>query len=233
MQHKKFVWLALVVVLAASLASCNIGKAPEPTQDVNAIYTSAAGTALAQINDQMTQTAQALPPTPTDTPTSAPLPTFPVSAGATQFVGVGTQFVFNTPAPGTTLLATATLVPSGAGTGSTAVGCSNSQFLQETIPDGTIIAKGKSFTKVWQFQNTGTCAWDDGFSFVFVSGDQMSGNNVAFHKSTDFVKAGGGTSFIVNMVAPTKSGTYKGFWQMKDDKGNFFGTRVWVSIVVQ
>jgi hypothetical protein len=232
MQHKKFVWLALVVVLAASLVSCNIGKAPEPTQDVNAIYTSAAGTALAQIGDQMTQTAQALPPTPTDTPTSAPLPTLPLSANATPFGVAGTQFVFNTPG-GAALLPTATLVPSGAGTGSTAVGCNDSLFLQETIPDGTIMAKGKTFSKVWQFQNTGTCTWDDGYSFVFVSGDQMSGNNIGFHKSADFVKPGGGTSFIVNMVAPTVAGTYKGFWQMKNDAGQFFGTRVWVSIVVQ
>ena len=233
MQHKKFTWLALVVLLAASLASCNIGKAPEPTPDVNAIYTAAAGTAVAQINDQMTQTAQALPPTPTDTPTSAPLslPTLPLSVGATQFVGAGTPLVFNTPAAGG--LPTATKVPSGAGTGSTAVGCNNAAFLGETIPDGKIMAKGKTFDKVWQFQNTGTCTWDENFSFVFASGDQMDGANIVFHKSADFVKPGGGTSFKVTMIAPTKAGTYQGFWQMKDDKGSFFGPRVWVKIIVQ
>ncbi len=232
MQHKKFTWLALLVLLAASLVSCNIGKAPGPTQDVNAIVTSAAGTALAQIGDQMTQTAQALPPMPVDTPTSTPLslPTLPLSPGATPFGVVGTQFVFNTPGTG---LPIATKVPSGAGTGSTAVGCNDALFLQETIPDGTIMAKGKSFDKVWQFQNTGTCTWDDGYSFAFVSGDQLGGTNKGFYKASDFVAPGYGTSFIVNMTAPTKAGTYQGFWQMKDDSGHFFGTRVWVKIVVQ
>jgi len=231
MQHKKFIWLVLVLLLAASLASCNIGKAPEPTPDVNAIYTAAAGTAAAQISGQMTQTAQAIPPTSLPTQTLAALPTLPLSAGATPFGSAGTPFVFNTPAAGA--LPTATKVPSGAGTGSTAVGCNNAAFLSETIPDGTEITAGKSFQKVWQFQNSGTCAWDDGYAFVFVSGDQMDGSNVTFHKSADFVAAGHGTSFIVHMVAPTKAGTYKGFWQMKDDKGTAFGPRVWVQIVVK
>lgn len=235
MQQKKFIWLALVVLLASSLVSCNIGKAPEPTQDVNAIYTAAAGTALAQISGQMTQTAQAIPPSPLPSSTSAPLslPTLPLSAGATQFVGAGTQFVFNTPGAGGTLIATATKVPSGAGTGSTAVGCNDALYLAETIPDGTIMTSEKPFEKVWQFQNTGTCAWDDGFSFVFVSGEQMSGNNVGFHNSYDFVQPGHNTSFIVKMTAPKAAGTYQGFWQMKSDAGAFFGPRVWVKIIVQ
>lgn len=232
MQQNKFVWLAFVVLLAASLVSCNIGKAPEPTLDVNAIYTAAAGTADAQISDQMTQTAQAILPLPSPTLAPLSLPTLPLSAGATPFGVVGTQFIFNTPGVGT--LPTATKVPSGSGTGSTAVGCSDAKFLVDaTIPDGTVIAPGKSFDKAWQFQNTGTCTWDEGFSFVYVSGDRMSGNNIFFHKAADFVKPGGGQTFIVPMVAPTKAGTYKGFWRMKDDKGNLFGSQVYVLIVVQ
>jgi len=233
MQQKKFVWLVLVVLLAASLVSCNIGKVPEPTADVNAIYTAAAGTAVAQINDQMTQTAQAIPPTPQSSPTIIPLslPTLSLSAGATQFVGAGTPLVFNTPAAG--ILPTATKVPSGAGTGSTAVGCNDALYLADTPLDGTVMTPGKSFDKIWQLRNTGTCTWDDGFIFVFVSGDQLGGTDMGFHKAYDFVKPGYGTSIIVSMVAPTKAGTYKGFWQMKDDKGSFFGPRVWVQIVVK
>lgn len=231
MQQKKFIWLALVVLLASSLVSCNIGKAPEPTQDVNAIYTAAAGTALAQISDQMTQTAQAVPPSPLPSSTSASLPTLQLSAGATPFGVAGTQFVFNTPGAGT--LPTATKVPSGAGTGSTAVGCNDALFLQETIPDGTIIAKGESFDKVWQVRNTGTCAWDDGFTFVFVSGDQLGGTTKNFNKASDFVAPGYGTSLIVPMVAPTTAGTYTGSWKLKNDAGQLFGPLLTVKIVVQ
>lgn len=233
MQQKKFIWLALVVLLAASLTSCNIGKSPEPTPDVNSIYTAAAGTAVAQISDQMTQTAQAIPPSPTPSATPIPqsLPTLPLSVGGTPFGVAGTPLVF--PTTGIGGLPTATKVPSGSGTGSTAVGCNNAAFLGETIPDDTKMTAGKSFQKVWQFQNTGTCTWDEGFAFVFATGDRLSGNDIIFQKTADFVKPGGGTSYIVNMVAPSKAGTYKGFWQMKDDKGNFFGPRVWVQIIVE
>jgi len=35
------------------------------------------------------------------------------------------------------------------------------------------------------------------------------------------------------LTAPSKAGTYQGYWQMKSDTGAFFGTRVWVKIVVQ
>lgn len=52
MHLTKLIWVGTVLVLAAALTSCNIGKAPEATQDVNAIFTSAAGTMIAQLNDQ-------------------------------------------------------------------------------------------------------------------------------------------------------------------------------------
>jgi hypothetical protein len=226
MQNKKIIWLVLLVLTAIALTSCNIGKAPEPTPDVNAIYTTVAQTMVSQFNDQMTQTAQAIPPTFTPSPippTFTPSPT--AQAGSTAFV------VFNTPIPG---LPTATLIaPVVGGTPrSTANGCNNAAFTGETIPDGTTMTKGKSFTKSWNFQNNGTCDWVKGYQFVYVSGDKMSGNNVVFG-TADIVKVGHGTAFNVKMVAPSAAGTYKGNWQMKDASGNFFGPIVWVKIIVQ
>ncbi len=55
MRLKKYPWLATAIVLAFGLASCNINKAPEPTTDANAVYTSVAGTMIAQLNDQLTK----------------------------------------------------------------------------------------------------------------------------------------------------------------------------------
>ena len=66
MQLKKHPWLTAAILLAVGLASCNAGKVPQPTTDVNAVYTSVASTMIAQLNDQLTQTAQAArPPGPT------------------------------------------------------------------------------------------------------------------------------------------------------------------------
>ncbi len=242
MQFKKLPWVMTAVLLAASLSSCNIGKAPEPTQDVNAIYTAAAGTMLAQFGDQMTQTAQAIPPTPAESPTPlatfTSLPTFSVAPGTTPFGAAGTQFVFNTPAGAGTPLPTLSTGGSTGSTSSTAVGCSDSAYVTEAsgsgfTVDGDTVASNKKFSVGFQMANTGTCSWDQGYSFVFVSGDQMNGNNILI-KSGDRVTApGNSNTFIVNFQAPAASGDYKSFWRMKDDKGNLFGQTVYIQITVK
>jgi hypothetical protein len=233
MQPTKVIGVATVLLLATALTSCNIGKAPEPTQDVNAIFTSAAGTMIAQLNDQQTQTAQAVPPTalvsPTPFDTMTPLPTIAGLAIGTPF---GTPFVLNTPGG-----IAVTVAPTSSGSGSTsyAVGCNNAEFVGETIPDGTIIHPGKKFSKAWQLQNTGTCTWDEGYSFQFKSGEQMQGENVYLTKqssSSDFTPPGHSQTFVIHMWAPGTAGEYIGYWQMKDDAGNWFGSLVSVDIHV-
>ena len=228
------IWVATALILAAALTSCNIGKAPEPTQDVNAIFTSAAGTMIAQLNDQQTQTAQAVPPTalasPTPLDTFTPLPTIAGLAGVTP---IGTPFTLST--PGGALTPRATSVPAGGSASGFAVGCNNAELIGETIPDGTIIHPAKRFEKAWSLQNTGTCTWDEGYSFSFKSGEQMQGENKLLTKkssNSDFTAPGHSQAFIVQMWAPAGAGEYKGYWQMKDDKGNWFGSLVWVDIRV-
>ena len=54
---------------------------------------------------------------------------------------------------------------------STASGCNNATFLNDvTIADGTVLAPGESFTKTWEFQNTGTCAWNEEYQITFIRG---------------------------------------------------------------
>ncbi len=229
MQLKKPAWAAMVLVMAASLASCNIGVPAPPSQDVSAIYTTAAGTMIAQLNVQQTQTAQAVPPTPLASPTAlatfTPLPTFPLGPGITPF---GTPLVLNTPLGGLTPLAS---LPPGAI--SFPVGCNDATLVGETIPDGTKMEPGKEFEKAWSFVNTGTCAWDEGYAFAFKSGDQLQGVDFRFVFEKDFVKPGKGIAFIIGMTAPGHQKEYKGYWQMKNDSGQWFGSLVWVDIVVK
>jgi hypothetical protein len=222
MYFKKLIWAGIVLLLAAALTSCSIGSTPEPTTDVGAIFTFAAQTMDAQLSDQGTQTAQAASPTPLVTFT--PLPTFPViPLGSTPF---------STSAPGGAALPTAST--GGSTLGSTAVGCDNSSYLSETPPnDGTQMTAGDTFKKGWSLQNTGTCAWNSGYSFAFITGDQMGGKNIVLSNDADFTDPGHSNTFSVNLQAPATAGTYKGYWQMKNATGVEFGSRVWVDIVVQ
>ena len=220
MESKKLIWTLVIVLLAVVVTSCNIGRSPEPTADVNAIYTAAAQTMVAALSQQLTQTAQAAPPTATGTSLASqtPLPTFPISTGSIPF---GT--------PGT---ARPTL-PSGTGVYSYPVGCNDATFIGETKPfDGTLMTAGKVFDKGWSMLNTGTCVWDEGYSFAFKSGDRMQGENILIRQSADFTQPQHSQAFVVQMQVPNAQGEYKGFWQMKDDQGNWFGSIVYVDISV-
>jgi hypothetical protein len=234
MPLSKLIWVASVLFLTAALTSCNIGKVPEPTADVNAIFTSAAATMVVQLNDQQTQTALAVPPTSLSSPTAlatfTALPTF--SLGSTPF---GTPFIFVTPGLGLTPLAP-TLPPSGSVASGFAVGCNNATFVAENLPDKTVIAPGKKFVKSWELLNTGTCSWDDGYSFEFKSGEQMQGQNVLITKkssSSDFTAPGHSQTFNIPMWTPAAHGEYIGYWQMKGDNGQWFGSLVRVDLDVK
>jgi ABC-type amino acid transport substrate-binding protein len=108
--------------------------------------------------------------------------------------------------------------------------CDSMTFVADlTIPDGTYMEPGQSFTKSWRLRNTGSCAWNDSYTFVFVQGDPMDGETQSIQGS---VAPGETYDMSVPMVAPTTPGSYGGLWQMVNGEGVAFGTRVWVQIVV-
>ena len=212
--------LAIFSLLALSLSACNIGATPAPTVDVNAIYTSAAETALADLSQKLTQTAQAASPTPLPTNTSLPTNTpFATLALSTPFGG-------GTPLAGITPLAT----PVGTLSGPL---CNDSAFIADvTIPDGTHMNPGQDFEKIWAIQNSGTCTWDEGYALVFASGDDLDGYTIEIKKSADFVDPGETINFKMNLTASVAKREYTGCWKMQDDGGHFFGTFLCVNIIV-
>ncbi len=108
-------------------------------------------------------------------------------------------------------------------------------FVGETIPDGTIEQPGAQFTKIWHIKNSGTCAWDSTWQFVYFSGDVMGG---AFVYPFPQPAAPGQTVDVpVVFTAPTAYGTYTGYWKIKSPWGTAFGDSdsgnpFWVQIVV-
>jgi hypothetical protein len=213
--------------LCLGLAACNLGKSPEPTPDVNALYTQAAGTLIGQMNEGLTQTAQAAPPTEQASPTPlasfTPLPTFPVGG----LTPIGTPLALGT--AGIPLLPTSGVAPAK----SWPQGCDDAQFTNETIPDGTKMNSRHDFYKWWAFLNVGTCTWDEGYEFAYKSGDRLNGDNVKIQYEKDFTKPGESIAFKVHMDAPKEAGEYIGFWQMRNDSGGWFGSLVSVDIIVQ
>jgi len=108
--------------------------------------------------------------------------------------------------------------------------CNHAEFISETVEDGADFDPNESFTKTWRLKNDGTCTWNTNYKLVFVDGDQMSGPS---NKNlTQSVGPNEQVDISVDLKAPGSEGTYKGFWKIADDEGEYFVHNIWVEIEV-
>jgi hypothetical protein len=198
--RRKLITTLMVGILL--LTACRSGDSDlTPTPDINLIQTEVVETYAAAL----TQTAAAQPtlfPTLTASATIAPIVTL---------------------ASALPPISQATVAPTRS--------CYNMTFVSDvTIPDNTPVAPGQTFTKTWKVVNNGSCAWDAGFKFAFVSGDAMNG---AAYTLPSSVAVNATLDISIGMTAPTnKTGAVQGNWQMSTAGGQFFGNQVYVIVVV-
>ncbi|MGB4594956.1 MAG: NBR1-Ig-like domain-containing protein [Anaerolineaceae bacterium] len=90
-----------------------------------------------------------------------------------------------------------------------------------TIPDGTEMLPGQTFTKIWRLINTGTCTWTRLYKLVF-----YSGNDMGSHQENLFggeVQPGQMVDISIQLTAPLEPGIYQSNWMLMDGSGNLFG----------
>jgi hypothetical protein len=240
MKFSKSHWLVSALILTVMLSSCTLGATPAPTQDIGAIQTQAFGVVLTQVAMEQTQTALAIPsPLPTNTLAPLPSPTLGTLPTFAPVGGVGTPFAFNTQQPGIIPLASPISTAGIVSTVTTKNGCNDGSFLGETAPfDKAVVKAEKNFSKGWTIFNSGTCAWDEGYSFTFMpelSSPELKGYSIVLKKDApeEYTASQHSQTFIVKLTAPKAAGEYKGYWKLKDDTGNYFGPLVSVWITVQ
>ncbi|MFH2103431.1 MAG: NBR1-Ig-like domain-containing protein [Chloroflexota bacterium] len=196
-----------ILLIAVALTACG-GAEATPTQNVEALYTSIAETALAYT----TQTALALPATPTAsaTPefTNTPLVTDTPTA---------TNTPFNLPAPST----------------ATQAACDNSVFLTDvTIPDGSEIAAGSVFVKTWRVRNLGLCTWDEDYYLAFGwGGIDTNWSTVAPILFGNTIVPGEEMEISVTLKAPTVAGNYGATFRLFNDRNYTFGD--WLGVYIR
>jgi len=121
-----------------------------------------------------------------------------------------------------------------AGTVSASGPCQDSAVLLEdvTVPDNAQMTPGTKFTKTWRFMNSGKCKWS-GYTISFVAGDRMETPDSAPIPETE---AGKTVDVSVELTAPSIDGSYTGFYELKNDKGETLsiGTEAtfWVKILI-
>merc|ERR1719218_232475 len=71
-----------------------------------------------------------------------------------------------------------------------------------SIFDGTQVAPGTPFTKIWRLKNVGEWAWPPGTQLTFVGGDQMSANLLVPLAREAPVAPGEEVDVSVDMIAP-------------------------------
>lgn len=108
-------------------------------------------------------------------------------------------------------------------------------YVKDIVPDGTQFQPGQAIPQRWTLRNTGTTAWDDGYTLAYLSGDRIG--------SPAFVPVsptgpGATTDVFVDFQAPATPGKYRSVWQMRAPArpGGIpaarFGERMWIDIVV-
>ena len=216
MKKKAIILIFAILTIPIVLMGCSSKAPASPTTNPDLIYTAAAQTADIRLTEIFRSTPSVMPVTPT--------PTFDV----VQTIAAQTLSALLTQAAGLTSTsqgtATSTPIPTGP-SGDRAI------FVKDvTIPDGTVLAPGAAFTKIWKLQNAGTSTWITSYSLAYVSGEQMGTiTSVPLDQS---VPPGQQIDVSVNLVAPVNPGTYQGYWKMKNTSGQFFNDAVYVLIAV-
>lgn len=182
--------ISSLMLVMLLLTACNgNGADATPTVDAESVI----ATSIAETMEAMaaTMTAQ-VTPTPESTPTQIVLPSPTVNAAAQP----------------TTVMPTVALPAN----------CLIADLVSETIPDGTVIARGATFTKEWRIINGGSCTWNTNYKLVFDSGDLLDAEKEEIPLS-EVVNPNMSTTVSVKMKAPNVDGYYTGYWMLKTDQG--------------
>ncbi|MFO7943636.1 MAG: NBR1-Ig-like domain-containing protein [Anaerolineales bacterium] len=181
-----------------------------------------------QSNAQLTETAQVTKISGAETLVATLTQTPEVTGTPTATI---TPTVTLTPATTTTPTQNIvfTLTPTTTG-GENSSDCNRASFVEDvTIPDGTEMNPGESFTKTWRLENTGSCPWTTDYSVQFLNGIEMGGETVPIDAP---VEPGETVDLSINFTAPMEPEIYASEWAIVNENGVAFEKSFYVQIEV-
>ena len=195
---KKYKIMPLIILAVMVLSACGAAAPAEPTQDPNAIFTQVAETVMVS----MTQTSEAMPPTPMPEPTATTAPTLPA-------------------APTLDLAAQPTVATIPLGPTATIQRYGDSAKWTTNNPsDGTTFSPGQKFNLTACFVNDGATDWNNTYYLEWMSGYQLWRDTIYFYVG-ETTKPGEKWCFTLPCVAPQYSGSYITRWYFKNGESEY------------
>jgi hypothetical protein len=104
-----------------------------------------------------------------------------------------------------------------------------SEFVGETLIDGSVVKPHREVCKRWVLRNNGVCAWPRGTFLDFVGGERMSAVSTPLSREV----AVGEECELSLTLRPGKENTRMvGYWRLAGPDKVRFGCRLWVDVVV-
>jgi len=210
----KFIIVSFLTIFL--LSACGENVPVSSTPDINAIYTIAAETVVAEL----TQTGIVNTSTPKATTTATKAAEIATSE-PTSISDTETPVIADTETPITNLVESSP----------TDQICDNSIWVADvSVQDGTEMSPGQGFEKIWRIKNTGSCIWEAGYELVYGYGQEMSGQARSLNSIINPEET---VEVTVVFTAPLTTGSYQSYWRMRNATGTNFGEFFYVDIVVR
>lgn len=110
----------------------------------------------------------------------------------------------------------------------------DAQFLLDiNILDGTEVAAGTDFTKIWRLRNSGTSPWPQQTQLIHIAGNSLGSDGTVNLKLPEGgLPCGGVMDVHVNLTAPETAGRHVAHWCLMAPSGQMFGDKMWVLVQV-
>lgn len=109
----------------------------------------------------------------------------------------------------------------------------HARFVRDTtIFDGTEMAPGTPFTKIWTVRNDGAHVWPEGIKLQCVGGDDLQSCHRVELELEGKVAIGAEVQLAVDLIAPQRAGRYVGYFRLVSPSGKKFGQRLWCTLNV-
>jgi hypothetical protein len=99
----------------------------------------------------------------------------------------------------------------------------------DAIPVLAVMQPGQRFEQRWQVLNSGSSTWDHNYRLACIGGEHLG---APVSVPVPPCAPGSAIAITVPFVTPDEPGPYHSVWRMANERGEAFGERLWLLIVV-